>query len=216
MAEQGRHLHRLDPRRDRALDDASEALVVEPFENVGDQSRCAVANAGPFAFRSAQEAPGGAGDVDVAHPPGDHRGADALDLGAGVVELLQQPRPGGVELTELIAHLVARAVSLAHDLRMFAPRYGKLREPVQIVTNLGRMFPARSWDGNSLSDGGLSASMVKMGQNPFYSPTVFNYFLPEYIVPGTTLNAPEFQILNTSTAISRTIALATKAVTMNR
>jgi uncharacterized protein (DUF1800 family) len=85
-----------------------------------------------------------------------------------------------------------------------APRYGKLREPVQFVTNLGRLFPAKSWDGNSLSDGGLSDTMIKMGQNPFYSPTVFNYFSPDYIVPGTTLNAPEFQILNTSSAISRT------------
>jgi uncharacterized protein (DUF1800 family) len=102
---------------------------------------------------------------------------------------------------------VIRAILLDPEARgniKTAPRYGKLREPVQIVTNLARLFPAKSWDGNSLSDGGLSASMIRMGQNPFYSPTVFNYFLPEYIVPGTTLNAPEFQILNTTTAISRT------------
>lgn len=46
--------------------------------------------------------------------------------------------------------------------------------------------------------------MIKMGQNPFYSPTVFNYFPPDYIVPGTTLNAPEFALLNTSLGISRT------------
>lgn len=85
-----------------------------------------------------------------------------------------------------------------------APRYGKLREPVQVVTNLGRLFPARSWDGSGPTDGGLSTSFVKMQQNPFYSPTVFNYFAPEYIVPGTTLNAPEFQILNTATGINRT------------
>ncbi len=102
---------------------------------------------------------------------------------------------------------VIRAILLDAEARgniKTAPRYGKLREPVQIATNLGRLFPAKSWDANSLSDGGLSSSMIKMGQNPFYSPTVFNYFLPEYIVPGTTLNAPEFQILNTTTAISRT------------
>ncbi len=85
-----------------------------------------------------------------------------------------------------------------------APRYGKLREPVQLVTNLGRLFPAKSWDGNSLSDGGLSFFMDKMGQNPFYSPTVFNYFPPDFIVPGTTLTAPEFALLNTSSAINRT------------
>ncbi len=85
-----------------------------------------------------------------------------------------------------------------------APRYGKLREPVQIATNLGRLFPAKSWDGLSISDGGLSGPVNKMGQYPFYSPTVFNYFSPDYIVPGTTLNAPEFQLFNTSSAISRT------------
>jgi uncharacterized protein (DUF1800 family) len=102
---------------------------------------------------------------------------------------------------------VIRAILLDPEARgnlKTAPRYGKLREPVQIVTNLGRLFPAKSWDGLSLSDGGLSESMIRMGQNPFYSPTVFNYYLPEFIVPGTTLNAPEFQLLNTSTAISRT------------
>ena len=102
---------------------------------------------------------------------------------------------------------VVRAILLDPEARgnvKTAPRYGKLREPVQIVTNLGRLFPAKSWDGASLSDGGLSEPMVRMGQNPFNSPTVFNYFLPEYIVPGTTLNAPEFQLLNTASAISRT------------
>jgi hypothetical protein len=55
-----------------------------------------------------------------------------------------------------------------------------------------------------LSDGGLSFFMEKMGQNAFYSPTVFNYYPPDYIVPGTTLNAPEFALLSTSSAISRT------------
>jgi hypothetical protein len=102
---------------------------------------------------------------------------------------------------------VIRAILLDPEARgnvKTAPRYGKLREPVQVVTNLGRLFPAKSWDGGSLSDGGLSDSMIRMGQHPFYSPTVFNYYLPEYIVPGTTLNAPEFQLLNTASAISRT------------
>jgi len=84
-----------------------------------------------------------------------------------------------------------------------APRYGKLREPVQLMTNLGRIFPAKSADGQSLSDGGLSFWMDKMKQNAFNSPTVFNYFPPDYVVPGTTLNAPEFGLLNTSTGINR-------------
>lgn len=85
-----------------------------------------------------------------------------------------------------------------------APRYGKLREPVQLVTNLGRIFPARSWNGESITDGGLNSQMTKLAQSPFYSPSVFNYFQPEYVVPGTTLNAPEFGLLNSSLATNRT------------
>jgi uncharacterized protein (DUF1800 family) len=90
-----------------------------------------------------------------------------------------------------------------------APRYGKLREPVQLLTNLGRIFPARDFNGTSISDGALSSHSTRLGQNPFNSPTVFNYFTPEYIVPGTTVLAPEFEILNTGTAINRTNLLHT-------
>jgi len=50
----------------------------------------------------------------------------------------------------------------------------------------------------------LSFFMSRMGQNPFYSPTVFNYYPPDYVVPATTLNAPEFALLNTTSAINRT------------
>lgn len=102
---------------------------------------------------------------------------------------------------------VVKAILLDPEARgnaKTAPRYGKLREPVQIVTTLGRLFPARSWDGLSITDGGLSSTMVKLNQLPFMSPTVFNYFSPDFVVPGTTLNAPEFQILNTASAIDRT------------
>jgi hypothetical protein len=42
-----------------------------------------------------------------------------------------------------------------------------------------------------------------MGQNTFNSPTVFNYYTPDYTVPGTALNGPEFGILTTGTAIAR-------------
>ena len=90
-----------------------------------------------------------------------------------------------------------------------APRYGKLREPVQLVTNLARLFPARDFSGEYLSDGALSNYVKKLGQDPFYSPTVFNYFAPDYVVPGSTILAPEFELLNTGTAINRTNLLYT-------
>lgn len=102
---------------------------------------------------------------------------------------------------------VIRAILLDPEARgniKTAPRYGKLREPVQLITNLTRIFPAKSFNGEDLSDGSLGNYTKKLGQNPFYSDTVFNYFPPTYIVPGTTILAPEFGLLNTGTAINRT------------
>lgn len=107
---------------------------------------------------------------------------------------------------------VIRAVLLDPEARgdlKTAPRYGKLREPVQLISNLGRIFPARDFAGTSLSDGGLASYSAKLGQNPFNSPTVFNYFSPFYIVPGTTVLGPEFEILNSGAAVNRTNLLHT-------
>lgn len=102
---------------------------------------------------------------------------------------------------------VIRAVLLDPEARgdiKTAPRYGKMREPVQIITNLARIFPAKAYSGFDLSDGALSASASTMSQNPFYSPTVFNYFAPDYVIPGTTILAPEFDIFNSGTSVKRT------------
>jgi len=83
------------------------------------------------------------------------------------------------------------------------PNYGKLREPVQFMTNILRHFRVVSADGTGQSDGVLADESKKMGQNPFYSISVFNYYSPGYIIPGTTYNAPEFGVMTTSTSISR-------------
>jgi hypothetical protein len=42
-----------------------------------------------------------------------------------------------------------------------------------------------------------------MGQEPFYSPTVFSYYRPNYVIPGTTLLGPEFTIQSSNAAIQR-------------
>ena len=83
------------------------------------------------------------------------------------------------------------------------PNYGKLREPVQLLTNLARTFNVRSADGTQQSDGVVAGLPQGMGQNPFYAPTVFNYYTPDYVIPGTSLLGPEFNIMTTGTAISR-------------
>lgn len=94
------------------------------------------------------------------------------------------------------------------------PFYGKLREPVQFATNLLRTFNVRSADGSTQSDGFIASSggvgpsgraeFNGMAQVPFFAPTVFNFYPPGYIVPGTTMNGPEFAILTTGTSIQRT------------
>ena len=85
------------------------------------------------------------------------------------------------------------------------PNYGKLREPVQLATNILRMFNARSADGLSQSDGYLlgRSEFTGMAQVQFMSPTVFNFYPPSYVVPGTALLGPEFAVMNTSTSIQR-------------
>jgi uncharacterized protein (DUF1800 family) len=87
------------------------------------------------------------------------------------------------------------------------PSYGKLREPVQFMTSLLRGF-------NAASDGVLVANSVflspnvgslstALGQDVFNPPTVFSYFPADYGLPGTSLFAPEFGILDTSTTYQR-------------
>jgi hypothetical protein len=82
-------------------------------------------------------------------------------------------------------------------------RYGKLREPVLLVTNLMRQFDAKSNDLLAESDGVVNAWTSGIGQDVFRPVTVFNYFPLDYMVPGTTLPGPEFGIFTTGTAIGR-------------
>ena len=77
------------------------------------------------------------------------------------------------------------------------PGYGKLREPVLFVTGIARAL-------NAASDGlYLSQQSAALGQNVFKAPSVFNYYPPSYVVPGTSSIGPEFALQNSSTAINR-------------
>lgn len=85
------------------------------------------------------------------------------------------------------------------------PNFGKLREPVLLTTNFLRQFGVRSASGSGQSDGFLTGrgEFTGMAQTPFMSPTVFNYYPPNYVVPGTAMLGPEFAIMTTGTAIQR-------------
>lgn len=42
-----------------------------------------------------------------------------------------------------------------------------------------------------------------LGERPYSSGSVFNFFPPDYVIPGTTMNAPEFGQENTASAVLR-------------
>jgi uncharacterized protein (DUF1800 family) len=80
-------------------------------------------------------------------------------------------------------------------------KFGKLREPMLRFSAILRGFNATSqngryviWDGGSVEYG--------ISQAPMQSPTVFNYYHPEFAPPGHISNAnaigPEFEITTTS------------------
>lgn len=85
------------------------------------------------------------------------------------------------------------------------PNYGKLREPVLFTTNVARRFSVASFDGLSQSDGVFvgRGDFNGMSEIPFFSPTVFNFYPPSYVIPGTAINGPEFALMTTSTSIQR-------------
>jgi uncharacterized protein (DUF1800 family) len=113
---------------------------------------------------------------------------------------------------------VIRAILLDPEARgdvKTDPNFGKLREPVQLLTNFARTFNVRGANGTGQTDGNFAGGspnggrvcgrnqFVGLAQLPFLSPTVFNFYPPDYGVPGTTLIGPEFAILTTGTAVAR-------------
>ena len=81
---------------------------------------------------------------------------------------------------------------------------GKVREPILLFTNWARTFDvgpvnilneSQLWD---TTDPGRS-----LGQQAFHAPSVFNFYRPGFVPPGTesgaaNLTVPEFQIMNES------------------
>jgi hypothetical protein len=114
---------------------------------------------------------------------------------------------------------VIRAVLLDPEARgsqKTDPTYGKLREPLQYMTNFLRTFNVRAGNrttGNiqatppascqNRSDGVFDWVTREMGQDVWFPPTVFNYFPPDYVVPGTDILGPEFALANTGTSFAR-------------
>lgn len=85
-----------------------------------------------------------------------------------------------------------------------APNYGKQREPVIRFANFLRALNARSDSGHS-EIWNLDSADNSLGQSPMLSPSVFNFFSPDFRNPGPIAEAglysPEFQITNEASVV---------------
>jgi uncharacterized protein (DUF1800 family) len=95
---------------------------------------------------------------------------------------------------------VVKAILTDVEARGDAPvasDFGHLREPALFITAM-----LRSMGGQS--DGVLPRSAVAgMGQPIYTAPSVFNFYPPSFVLPGTATLAPEFSINNAATALAR-------------
>ena len=88
-----------------------------------------------------------------------------------------------------------------------ASDFGKLREPVVRVAQWAHTFRARSLKGTWKVGSPTWSAEESLAQSPLMAPSVFNFFRPGYVPPGTALapqgaTAPEFQLVNESTVAS--------------
>ncbi len=97
-----------------------------------------------------------------------------------------------------------RAVLLHPEARARSDTAGKVREPVLKLSAFLRAFGFRS-DTGHYRVGNTDNPGTALGQTPLRSPSVFNFYRPGYVAPGTAsaargLVAPELQIASETTA----------------
>jgi uncharacterized protein (DUF1800 family) len=99
---------------------------------------------------------------------------------------------------------VVKAVLMHPEARVSSTSSGKVREPVLRMAAYARAFNAKSDTGN-YRVGNTDNPGTALGQTPMRSPSVFNFYRPGYVAPGSQsaaakLVAPELQILHETSA----------------
>jgi uncharacterized protein (DUF1800 family) len=102
---------------------------------------------------------------------------------------------------------VVRAILLDYEARSPAvattAAFGKLKEPLLRATALFRAFDGGSNSGRF----NIPNPEAGLAQAALRAPTVFNFYEPNFVLPGAVaeagLYAPEYQILNDTTALTQ-------------
>ena len=79
---------------------------------------------------------------------------------------------------------------------------GHLREPILYFTGILRALQFTNVNTQGRYDVATSYT-APLGETPYGAASVFNFFPPGYVIPGTTINAPEFAQENTAAAMLR-------------
>ena len=121
------------------------------------------------------------------------------------------------DMKAVIKAILLDTEARAGDTDVNAPG-GHLREPVLWLTDVMRGLGFTNNDVVAGNDVVANASFNTVGnytstlsQKPYASGSVFNFFPPEYVIPGTATNAPEFSLENTASAVLR-LSLANTVV----
>jgi len=99
---------------------------------------------------------------------------------------------------------VVKAILTHAEARTLSTKSGKVREPVLRLAALMRAFNFKS-DSGYYKIGTTDNPGTQLGQTVMRSPTVFNFYRPGYVPPGSAteaakLEAPELQISHETTA----------------
>lgn len=144
----------------------------------------------------------------TSHPPVDYVARVSAAFDTGSYQLPSGQTVGSGERGDLSATLaavlfdpVARNPESIDD-----PQHGKLREPVIRLTHWARAFKVNSANARNERILSNTSDSALLGQHPYGSSSVFNFYRPGYIAPGTEtgaagLNAPELQISNATTIV---------------
>ncbi|MDQ2778842.1 MAG: DUF1800 domain-containing protein [Pseudomonadota bacterium] len=95
---------------------------------------------------------------------------------------------------------VVKAILTHPESRRVSNIDGKVREPVLRLAAFLRAFPHRS-DSGRFRVGETENPGTQLGQTPLHAPSVFNFYRPGYVAPGSNsaaagMVAPELQLLN--------------------
>lgn len=104
-------------------------------------------------------------------------------------------------------HAVVKAILMHPEARSDGPgdpKFGHLREPVLWIANLLRAFDTGAVTTDFVLGEQFLSSDIRMDEDVFRSPTVFNFFPPDFEIPlEPGVLGPEFNIQSTSTALAR-------------